>query len=120
MAPSAGADLRSYTGFLLRRAYVRAVGIEQACIGDDARIREISILIILDELGAVSQREVAELTHISPTVMVRLVDGLEAARLGHPRAQRRGPPGLRAAADDGRPDRPAPAQHSTWTRPTSS
>jgi MarR family transcriptional regulator, lower aerobic nicotinate degradation pathway regulator len=78
VASSAGADLRSFTGFLLRRAYVRAVGIEQACIGDDARIREISILIILDELGAVSQREVAELTHISPTVMVRLVDALEA------------------------------------------
>jgi DNA-binding MarR family transcriptional regulator len=69
-------DLRSYTGFLLRRAHVRAVGIERSCIGD-ARLREIAVLIILDELGAVSQREVSELTHISPTVMVRLVDDLE-------------------------------------------
>ena len=70
-------DLKSFTGFLLRRAFARAVGIEQACIGDDARMREVSVLIILDEFGAVSQREVAELTHISPTVMVRLVDSLE-------------------------------------------
>jgi DNA-binding MarR family transcriptional regulator len=73
---SARPDLRSYTGFLLRRAHVRAVGIERTCIGD-ARLREIAVLIILDELGAVSQREVSELTHISPTVMVRLVDDLE-------------------------------------------
>lgn len=77
MAPSASPELRSFTGYLLRRAFVRTVGIEQACIGDDARIREISILMILDELGAVSQREVSALTHISPTVMVRLVDALE-------------------------------------------
>jgi DNA-binding MarR family transcriptional regulator len=76
--PTAGppSDLRAYTGFLLRRAHVRAVGIERSCIGD-ARLREIAVLIILDELGAVSQREVSELTHISPTVMVRLVDDLE-------------------------------------------
>jgi DNA-binding MarR family transcriptional regulator len=77
VAPSASPDLRSFTGYLLRRAYTRTVGIEQACIGDDARIREISILMILAELGAVSQREVAALTQISPTVMVRLVDSLE-------------------------------------------
>ena len=77
MAPSASPDLRSFTGYLLRRAHVQAVGAEQACIGDDTRMREIAVLVILDELGAVSQREVAALTHISPTVMVRLVDGLE-------------------------------------------
>lgn len=76
MAADPGPDLRSYTGFLLRRAHVRAVGIERGCIGD-AKLREIAVLIILDELGAVSQREVSELTHISPTVMVRLVDDLE-------------------------------------------
>lgn len=34
------------------------------------------MLSILDELGAVSQRELAELTHISPTVIVGLVDSL--------------------------------------------
>lgn len=77
MRPTARPDLKSFTGFLLRRAYARALGVEQACIGDEARIREITVLTILDEFGAVSQREVGELTHISPTVMVRLVDGLE-------------------------------------------
>jgi DNA-binding MarR family transcriptional regulator len=76
-AGKAHPDLRSFTGFLLRRAYVTTAGIEQACIGDDAHMREISVLIILDEFGAVSQREVAELTHVSPTVIVRLVDSLE-------------------------------------------
>lgn len=77
MPPPASPDLRAFTGYLLRRAFVRTVGVEQACIGDDTRIREISVLLILDQLGAVSQREVAQLTHISPTVMVRLVDALE-------------------------------------------
>jgi DNA-binding MarR family transcriptional regulator len=71
-------DLRSYTGFLLRRAFVATVGVEASCLGDDTRTREISVLAILDELGAVSQRSVAELTHISPTVIVGLVDSLVA------------------------------------------
>jgi DNA-binding MarR family transcriptional regulator len=70
-------DLRSFTGFLLRRAYVRTVGIEQACFGDEARMREIAALVILAEKEPLSQRELALLTHISPTVMVRLVDALE-------------------------------------------
>src|SRR4051794_18147662 len=71
-------DLRSYTGFLLRRAFVVSVGVEASCFGDDTRMREISVVSILDELGAVSQRELAELTHISPTVIVGLVDALVA------------------------------------------
>ncbi|GAA4345411.1 MarR family winged helix-turn-helix transcriptional regulator [Angustibacter luteus] len=71
-------DLRTYTGFLLRRAYVATVGVEASCLGDDARMREVAVLFILDEHGALSQREVAELTHISPTVMVGLVDSLGA------------------------------------------
>src|SRR4051794_8990160 len=71
-------DLRSYTGFLLRRAFVVSVGVEASCFGDDTRMREISVVSILDELGAVSQRELAELTHISPTVIVGLVDSLVA------------------------------------------
>ena len=76
--PTVRPDLRSYTGFLLRRAYVATVGVEASCLGDDARMREVAVLFILDEHGAVSQREVAELTHISPTVMVGLVDALGA------------------------------------------
>jgi DNA-binding MarR family transcriptional regulator len=71
-------DLRTYTGYLLRRAYVRTVGIEQSCLGDDARMREAAALSILAELGPLSQRELAALTHLSPTVMVGLVDALES------------------------------------------
>jgi DNA-binding MarR family transcriptional regulator len=78
VASPARPDLRSYTGYLLRRAHVRAVGIERSCLGDDARLRATSALSILDELGPLSQRELCALTHISPTVMVRVVDGLEA------------------------------------------
>lgn len=78
MAEGSRPDLRSFTGFLLRRAYVRAVGIEQSCIGDDARMREVAALAILAEKGELSQRELAALSHISPTVMVKLVDALEA------------------------------------------
>ena len=120
MARPARPDLRSYTGFLLRRAFVVTVGVEASCIGDDTRTREISVLSILDELGAVSQRELAELTHISPTVIVGLVDSLGARGLGRARTQRRRPPVLRAAADGGRPQRRCPGSTATWTAASSS
>jgi DNA-binding MarR family transcriptional regulator len=69
--------LHDYTGYLLRRAYVKASGIAQECMPDDARVREASVLAIIDEHGALSQRELSDLTHVNQTLIVKLVDVLE-------------------------------------------
>jgi DNA-binding MarR family transcriptional regulator len=70
--------LHDYTGYLLRRAFVKASGIAEACLPDDARVREAAVLAIIDEHGALSQRALSDLTHVNPTLIVKLVDGLEA------------------------------------------
>ena len=69
--------LPQLTGFLLRRAYVNAAVHAQACMGTDTHVREAAILAILDERGALSQRVLADLTHLNRTTMVKLVDSLE-------------------------------------------
>ncbi|MBA3310534.1 MAG: MarR family transcriptional regulator [Nocardioidaceae bacterium] len=70
--------LQKYTGYLLRLAYVKSVGEAQACIPADAHIREVSILSILAEQGSMSQRALGEVTHVNRSLIVKLVDGLEA------------------------------------------
>ena len=71
-------DLRQFTGFLLRRACVSVVGAERACLPDDSHAGELTVLSVLAERGAVSQRELSDVAHVNPTVVVRLVDALEA------------------------------------------
>lgn len=86
VAPSASAtsqaaekvDLRDFTGFLLRQAFVRAVGAERACMPDDGHVAEVTVLSVLAERGAVSQRELSDITHVNRTVIVRQVDALES------------------------------------------
>jgi DNA-binding MarR family transcriptional regulator len=65
------------TGFLLRRAFVKAVGAAHACLTTDAQIRDALMLSILDQQGAISQRHLGEVTRIHQTLIVKLVDGLE-------------------------------------------
>ena len=62
--------LPQLTGFLLRRAYARAAECAQACIGEDMRVRDVVHLALLAERGAMSQRQLAEITHVNPTTMV--------------------------------------------------
>ncbi len=71
------AGLPQFTGFLLRRAYARAADCAQACIGDDTQVRDIVHLALLAERGSMSQRQLADITHVNPTIMVKLVDSLE-------------------------------------------
>jgi DNA-binding MarR family transcriptional regulator len=71
-------DLEQLTGFLLRRAFVKAVGAAQACLGADAHLRDALVLFVLAEHGAISQRHLGEVTGIHQTIVVKLVDGLEA------------------------------------------
>jgi DNA-binding MarR family transcriptional regulator len=80
-ATASAPDLREFTGYLLRRAYTRSTGFAQACVTDDTRLRELAALSALAEQGAIPQRRLGELCQISPTVVVKLVDGLEGKGL---------------------------------------
>jgi DNA-binding MarR family transcriptional regulator len=85
-------QLAQFTGYLLRRAFVKSSGVARACISDDAQIREVAVLAILAERGSISQRELADLTHVNQTLIVKLVDTLEekgwAARQRNPADRR--------------------------------
>jgi DNA-binding MarR family transcriptional regulator len=72
------ARLQDYTGYLLRRAYVVATGAAKDCLPDDAHVREAAVLAIIAENGALSQRELSDITHVNPTLIVKLIDTLEA------------------------------------------
>jgi DNA-binding MarR family transcriptional regulator len=71
-------DLNEFTGYLLRRAFVKAVGAARACIPETAHVREITVMAILRERGAISQRSLADVTHVNRSLIVKLVDELEA------------------------------------------
>jgi DNA-binding MarR family transcriptional regulator len=70
--------LHDYTGYLLRRAFVKASAITDECLPVDARVREAAVLAIIDENGATSQRELGDVTHVNRTLIVKLIDALEA------------------------------------------
>ncbi len=78
MDSSPSPDLQQFTGYLLRLAYVKSAGAAQECIPEDTHIREVAILSILAEQGAMSQRALSEVTHVNRSLIVKLVDGLEA------------------------------------------
>ena len=84
-----------YTGFLLRRAYVRSRDCARACISDDAQLREVAVLAALAERGAISQRELGELLHVNRSIMVKIVDVLERK---HQVARERNPADRRSYA----------------------
>lgn len=69
-------DLRQFTGYLLRRAFVKATGVAKTCM-PDAHVRQVALMTILAEHGAVSQSKVTDLTGVNRTLMVKLVDELE-------------------------------------------
>lgn len=78
MRAHSGPDLTRYTGYLLRRAYVRTAARARECISDDTALREVATLAILADRGPVSQRELADLMGVNTSVMVKLVDTLES------------------------------------------
>jgi DNA-binding MarR family transcriptional regulator len=69
-------DLSQFTGYLLRRAFVKATGVAKACM-PDAHVRQVALMTILAEHGAVSQSTVTDLTGVNRSLMVKLVDDLE-------------------------------------------
>lgn len=70
-------ELSTLTGFLLRRAYAMTMDCARSSLDADANMRDAAILMLLEERGPMSQREVAELVQANRTIMVKLVDALE-------------------------------------------
>src|SRR5579875_1135615 len=69
--------LAGYTGYLLRRAYVRAAECVQQSLPAPNRLRDILILSMLEERAPISQQRLAELTGVNRTIVVKLIDDLE-------------------------------------------
>jgi DNA-binding MarR family transcriptional regulator len=69
------------TGYLLFRAFIRADASGVAAMPPGRHPRDLAILNALAESGPVSQARLGKLLKINRTIMVKLVDGLEAAGL---------------------------------------
>jgi DNA-binding MarR family transcriptional regulator len=73
--------LGDYTGYLLRQAYARARDCARQVLPPGRHPGEAAILADLAAGGAASQRVLSERLRVNRTIMVRLVDRLEAAGL---------------------------------------
>jgi DNA-binding MarR family transcriptional regulator len=71
--------LAGYTGHLLRRVYGRAVQTAHAVLPAGFQPRDFALLGALAERDATSQHDLAEQLKINRTMMVKVVDKLEAA-----------------------------------------
>jgi DNA-binding MarR family transcriptional regulator len=69
---------QQFTGFLLRRAYVVSRAHAEACIGEDATVRDVPALTLIRDEEAISQRRLGELLNLNRTTIGKLVDALEA------------------------------------------
>ena len=74
-------ELTDYTGFLLRTAFLRAAGVVAETFPPGEHPRDASVLATLDAAGPRSQQQLAESLNVNRTMMVKLIDGLEARGL---------------------------------------
>jgi DNA-binding MarR family transcriptional regulator len=72
--------MAGYTGYLARLAAQRAAGVVQAVLPSGRTPRDLAILCVLAE-GPVSQASLGNLLEVNRTVMISVIDELEAAGL---------------------------------------
>jgi DNA-binding MarR family transcriptional regulator len=75
------AELTDYTGYLLRTAFLRAAGLAAHMFPKGSHPRDASVLSTLEAVGPCSQQQLVEALHVNRSVMVKLIDGLEARGL---------------------------------------
>src|SRR4051812_26242647 len=96
-------QLTDHAGYLLRTAYLRAAGIAADTFPRGTHPRDAGMLAMLQAVGPCSQQQLSESLHVNRTMMVKLVDGLEARGLVE---RRRNPDDRRSYAlyptDEGR------------------
>ena len=70
-----------HTGYLLRTAFLRAATIAAREFGTDAHPRDAGVIATLQSSGPLSQQELALRLNVNRTMMVKLIDSLEARGL---------------------------------------
>src|SRR3954465_7784431 len=75
------AELTDYTGYLLRTAFLRAAGLVAQTFPKGSHPRGASVLSTLVAVGPCSQQQLVDALHVNRSVMVKLIDGLEARGL---------------------------------------
>jgi DNA-binding MarR family transcriptional regulator len=87
------ASLAGQIGYLLRRAYVRAEETARGVLPRHRQAKDYAVLTVLDAFAPSSQHQLAERLGVHPTIMVKVVDGLEheglVARVRDPADRRR-------------------------------
>jgi DNA-binding MarR family transcriptional regulator len=71
-------ELGDYTGYLLRNAFLRVAGLAATSFPAGTHPRDAALLATLEAVGPCSQQRLSESLHVNRTVMVKLIDGLEA------------------------------------------
>jgi biotin operon repressor len=126
---AASPALVGYTGYLLRRVYGRAVQVAQTVMPPGSHPRDFAVLGALAGRDAISQQDVAEQLKINRTIMVKVIDKLEAdgyvIRQRNPRDRRAymlSVPARRPTAPwrsgSGRSPVMAGTKHRSWRAPT--
>src|SRR3954462_8116938 len=75
------AELTDYTGYLLRTAFVRAASLVPKTFPPGEHPRDAGVLATLEAVGPGSQQQLVDALHVNRSVMVKLIDGLEARGL---------------------------------------
>jgi DNA-binding MarR family transcriptional regulator len=75
---SAPQPLARYTGYLLRRAFVQATQCVRGCLPPDGHVRELVAMTVIAERGPLSQQTLGQVAHVNRSMVVKLVDALEA------------------------------------------
>jgi DNA-binding MarR family transcriptional regulator len=95
--------LNDHTGYLLRTAFLRAAGVVGEVFPPGAHPRDAGVLSMLQAMGPCSQQQLSYSLNVNRSMMVKLIDGLEARGLVE---RRRNPDDRRSYAlyptDEGR------------------
>jgi DNA-binding MarR family transcriptional regulator len=75
------AELTDYTGYLLRTTFLRAAGLVPQSFPPGSHPRDAGVLSMLEAVGPCSQQQLVESLHVNRSMMVKLIDGLEARGL---------------------------------------
>jgi DNA-binding MarR family transcriptional regulator len=75
------AELTDYTGYLLRTAFLRAASLVPKTFPPGEHPRDAGVLSTLEAVGPCSQQQLVDALHVNRSMMVKLIDGLEARGL---------------------------------------
>ncbi len=75
------AELTDHTGYLLRTAFLRIAVVAAESFPPGSHPRDASVIATLQAMGPLSQQQLAASLNVNRTMMVKLIDSLEARGL---------------------------------------